>query len=124
MLTVFLATLGVVTYLNIGYWWGQASWKVWQKKQRSFAGLLCFPISYWEDLIGSTETDCEDSAQAWVACFSTVESYSSKMAFAWPLKALWSIICLSLLTVPALSTGVFRLVVTMPKSLFLKRKLK
>ena len=97
LVTIGLITLGVVGYLNSGYWWGRASWKIWQKKQHSFAGLLCFPVSCAYNLIG-----CED--RCWldglgrtpVSSFSTVEGYSLEMSFTWPLKALWNSIVLTI----------------------------
>lgn len=89
MLTAFLITLGAVSYLNIGYWWGRLSWKVWQKGQRSFAGLLCFPGSYILNEIG------DNSTSSLVGWCDKSEAYTKSLAFAWPIKMLINIVFLT-----------------------------
>ena len=87
MLALYI-TLGVIGYLNIGYWWGKFSWKVWQKKEKSFAGFLCFPTCNLDNKIGSND------AFALICAFegveNGVETYAKIMAFTWLLKFLWN----------------------------------
>lgn len=88
--------LGAIFYLNIGYWWGHTSWKVWHKKQRSVAALFCFPINYKLDKIGYEEwkpnpdypltQEIGREYQPNIAEWSTAKSYARIITFIWSFK--------------------------------------
>lgn len=96
MMIAFWVTLGIIGYLNIGYRWGRLSWKAWGKKSRSFAGLLCFPVSYKKDQIGSY-TDDGKSLYPFIVEFykeNDAYDYAKATALVWPLKALFNLCAL------------------------------
>ncbi len=115
MLALYIA-LGCLGYTMTGYWWGRASWKVWEEKQRSAAGLLCFPVSYYtEDGVGSCiiiDGDLECSPISW---FGEREYYARAMMFTWPLKLLWN-----LTVITGLAVWESPKVVLLPKHIYLK----
>lgn len=89
MLTALLIAAGVVTYLNIGYWWGRLSWKTWREQRRSFSSFLCFPASHITDTVGDGSSNTLlDKAP--VANFDDDKNYTTVMAFVWPAKLAWN----------------------------------
>lgn len=103
LITAALITLGVVGYLNIGYWWGRASWKVWHKKERSFAGLLCFPVSYARNKVGEDWNGHKDGLEPVIAAYESdggcAGDYAGSLMCVWPLKMAFNLCALSLFTV-------------------------
>lgn len=104
-LYIVLGILGVVAYLNIGYFWSKISWKTWLKKRRSVAALFCFPINYKLDKIGYEEwkpdpdypltqkisRECQPNIAEW----STEKSYVGTMTFIWPFKFVFNLTMLT-----------------------------
>ncbi len=100
MLTALLVTLGIVGYLKIGSAWARISWRTWGKKQRSVAGLLCFPASYQANCIGDYNSGDSDF-NVFIASFhkeKDISNYTKTMAIAWPVKVVWIIWALTLIT--------------------------
>lgn len=90
---IALWVLGAIAYLNIGYRWGRWSWKVWNKKKRSAAAFLCFPLNYEYNRIGECGNSINESFIAPpVAESKTAEDHAQTIAFVWPLKLLFNAI--------------------------------
>lgn len=93
MLTVFLIAVGVVVYLNIGYFLGLWFFRVW-KAAWDFhdfdtpAFVFAFPCSWLYG--GSLKSDVLPND------FKTEKSYARFIAFVWPVKLAWSIAILAI----------------------------
>jgi len=114
MLTVFLITLGTISYFNIGHRWGRLSWKAWHKKKRSFAGLLCFPVNYLSNKIGEASADKPP-----ITAFDA-QVYTNAMAFTWPFKLVFNLFIITCMGVCFTAIGAFKLS-TNPMALLPKR---
>ncbi|TSC84012.1 MAG: hypothetical protein G01um101413_815 [Parcubacteria group bacterium Gr01-1014_13] len=101
MLTAILVAVGIIAYLNIGYWWGNISWRIWRTRKRSLTAMLCFPINYSLDKIGDEEWKPNPDYpltqviarefQPLIAVFNSQSFYAITMTFVWPLKLVWNV---------------------------------
>lgn len=94
----FLCALAFTAYVSTGYCWGHISHKAWQKKRRSIAGLLCFPVSYARDKIGAEPHEFQGFVYkghmgAFIAelAYADPLEYKLIMTMAWPLKLAFNI---------------------------------
>ena len=96
MTTALWITLSIICSLNFGYRWGRLSWKAWGKKSRSFIGLLCFPVSYKKNQIGTYTDDGKSLYPFIVEFYKKNDSYNyvKGIAILWPFKALFNICAL------------------------------
>ncbi|TSC84014.1 MAG: hypothetical protein G01um101413_817 [Parcubacteria group bacterium Gr01-1014_13] len=120
MLALYIA-LGIIVYLNTGYWGGHLSRKIWGKEKRSFGGFLCFPASFCKNCIGNKRAWNTSSGNNLMLV--TEEDYEKILAVAWPIKLVLNlIVIISIGTYCTVKTG-FTLV-TNPFAFFPKRKPK
>ena len=100
-MNAFFMLIIIFAYINIGYWWGCLSWKIWERAQhtalikdrRSIAGLLSFPVSHEKDKLGYGRNDADWSRPP-IANFSNIDYYRIAMMCAWPFKAVFNLFAL------------------------------
>jgi hypothetical protein len=120
-MSLALWIIGVIGYVNTGYWGSHLFQKVWDKKKRSLGGLLCFPASFCKNCIGDNRSWKTSSGDNWLLVNDG--DYDKTMAILWPIKVLLNlIVMLSIGTYYAVKTG-FALI-TNPLSLLPKRQPK
>lgn len=79
--------LGVIFYLQIGYWFGAWGWRVWRNRESpAWQCYILFPFSASENKVGDSDIP--------IKSFKDEVTYRGVMSLIWPLKVLWNVLLL------------------------------